>query len=210
MRKQMRFGSLAAMLGCAALIFLLVACKGEPEKQAQKKPTDQQPTTKRRGLKTEIPAGKGINLAPYAKAIASSAHRSGGFGPDNVKVEGDAAWATDKGGAENIGQWIQLSWDFPVVVHQVELEDRPGDIDHVAGGHLLFSDNGTSVSVGELPDDGSPLKVDFDPRTIQWICFVIDKVGPNTLCAGLRKFRVFGEKADAPSSHPLPMRNGLR
>jgi hypothetical protein len=195
----MRLGSVAAVLGCAVAMLSLVACTGEAEKPAPKKPAGQQAAEKKSESQVEIPAGKGFNLAPYAKATASSSHSSGGFGPDNAKVEGGGEWATDKGRDENIGQWIQLSWDFPVVVHQVELEARANALSHIAAGHLAFSDNGTTVPVGELPDDGSPVKVDFDARTVKWVRFVIDKVGLNTHCAGLRKFRVFGEKADATS-----------
>jgi hypothetical protein len=182
MRKAMRLGAPAAVLGCAVAMLLLAACTGEAQKEVPK----------------PIPAGKGINLTPYAIVTASSSHFSGNYNAYNVKTEG-TPWATDaRGRDQNIGAWIQLAWDSPVVVHQVELQDRPGGMDHVAEGHLVFSDNGPTVTSGELPVDESTLKVDFDARDVTWVRFVIDKVGPNTACAGLRKFRVFGEKSETP------------
>jgi hypothetical protein len=72
-----------------------------------------------------------------------------------------------------------------------------GESDRLIRGHLAFSDGPTTVYFGPLPDDGSPMKVDFEPpRKVTWIRLVVDETGPNTQCIGLREFRVMGQRAD--------------
>jgi hypothetical protein len=55
----------------------------------------------------------------------------------------------------------------------------------------LFSD-GTSIAVGPLPNDGSPLDLTFAARTIRWVRFRIDTVSAATGNSGLAEFEVYG------------------
>jgi hypothetical protein len=192
MERSAKFASLAVLIGCIAIALWMVACAGEPEKA---KRSD---TEKKVSLRPSIPAGKVVNLSPYAKATTNSEFQGpGSFSRHYVAEEGPGEWATE-GPAKNIGAWIQLTWDSPVSVNCVELEDRPSLLERIMAGHLVFSDGGTTVPVQSLPDDGSPLEVVLEPRKVTWIRFVIDDVTSVTTCAGLRKFRVFGEKAATP------------
>jgi LmbE family N-acetylglucosaminyl deacetylase len=87
------------------------------------------------------------------------------------------------------GAWIQLTWSIPVTTGQVVLYDRPNLTDNVTAGTLSFSD-GSTVSVGALPNNGSPLAVSFTPRTVTWMKFTVNSaVGQNI---GLAELAVIG------------------
>ena len=89
------------------------------------------------------------------------------------------------------GAWIKLTWPSQVEVWEVVLYDRPNLRDNIKGGMLIFSD-GSQISVGTLPNDGAPFRVEFDPRTVTWIQFkVTTATGGNP---GLQEFEVFGTK----------------
>jgi hypothetical protein len=69
------------------------------------------------------------------------------------------------------------------------LHDRPNVDDNVRAGTLLFSD-GSSVSVGTLPNNGTGLTISFAAKTITAVQFRIDNaVGRNI---GLAEFKVLG------------------
>jgi hypothetical protein len=139
------------------------------------------------------PGGKSeeTNLAPFAKATASSVFQAyGNYGPDHVKDNTGADWAAATGGKAAIGTWVQLTWDRPMRIHRVELEGRIGG-GHILAAHLVFSDGGTTVPVQTLPADGAPLEVTFEPRKVTFVRLVVDDCGP--FAVGLREFRVFGE-----------------
>ena len=87
------------------------------------------------------------------------------------------------------GAWLKLSWGLPVTTSQVVLYDRPNLVDNVTSATLSFSD-GTTVPVGTLPNDGSPLAVSFSPKTITWMQFTVNTaVGQNI---GLAEIAVMG------------------
>lgn len=123
---------------------------------------------------------------------------------DGSTISGVNAWVTT---AEGVGAWMQLDWSTPQIVHKIKLYDRPNVThDHIKGGTLTFSD-GSSVTVGELPDgvvNGAPdpLEVTFDAKTITWVRFTVDAfTGHN---AGLTEFEVFGYEYQAPAPEPEP------
>src|SRR5207237_3324921 len=99
----------------------------------------------------------GSDLAPRASVSQSSQNVSAG--QQGIKAidgvidgyPGDSTreWATL---GQLAGAWIQLKWSSPVSVSKVILYDRPNLTDNVKSGTLLFSD-GTSLSVGQLPND---------------------------------------------------------
>lgn len=80
-------------------------------------------------------------------------------------------WTTN---GENVGAWIQLKWAAATPVKQIILYDRPNLNDQILGGTLLFSD-GSSIPVGALPNDGSPLSVNFTAKNISWVKFRVDQ-----------------------------------
>ena len=123
---------------------------------------------------------------------------------DGSTISGVNAWVTT---GERVGAWMQLDWSTPQTVNKIKLYDRPNVThDHIKGGTLTFSD-GSSVTVGELPDgvvNGSPdpLEVTFDAKTITWVRFTVDAfTGHN---AGLTEFEVFGYEYQAPAPEPAP------
>ena len=98
-------------------------------------------------------------------------------------------WATSGEGA---GAWVQLDWPVAYSINQVNLYDRPNSTDHVRGGTLRFSD-GSTVSVGTLPNDGSQQTINFTPRISTSVRFTVnDERGSNI---GLAEMEVFGEPA---------------
>jgi len=100
-------------------------------------------------------------------------------------------WATQ---GQLAGAWIQLSWSSPVQVSEVVLWDRPNLSDNVLAGTLQFSD-GTSISVGQLSNDGSSgYAVTFATKTITWVKFTVtNAVGYNI---GLSEFQVIAAGTD--------------
>ncbi|WP_158592144.1 DUF7402 domain-containing protein [Noviherbaspirillum sedimenti] len=93
-------------------------------------------------------------------------------------------WTTN---GENVGAWIQLKWSVATAVKQVILYDRPNLNDQILGGTLLFSD-GSSIQVGALPNDGSPLSVNFSAKNVSWVKFRVDQASG---WIGLSEFEVF-------------------
>lgn len=87
--------------------------------------------------------------------------------PNDYKRE----WTTN---GENVGAWIQLKWPATTAVRQVILYDRPNTNDQILSGTLLFSD-GSSIQVGALPNDGSPLSIVFATKNVTWIKFRVDQ-----------------------------------
>lgn len=145
------------------------------------------------------------NLAGLATISQSSQNTgTGQLGASAVDgfVEGDPdgyepfEWASN--GQLN-GAWIRLTWPSPVTISEVALFDRPNLVDNVVSGTLHFSD-GTSVSVGQLPNNGNSFLVSFSPRTVNWVQFTVDNaVGDNV---GLAEIEVYGEKSGTTISEP--------
>jgi hypothetical protein len=81
-----------------------------------------------------------------------------------------------------------------VQVSEIVLWDRPNLSDNVLAGTLQFSD-GTSLSVGRLPNDASSgYAVTFATKTITWVKFTVTSaVGYNI---GLSEFQVIAAGAD--------------
>jgi len=100
-----------------------------------------------------------------------------------------AEWAARE---ETTGAMIRLSWDEPQTVGRIWLFDRPNtSVDQVTAGRLVFSD-GTTLPVGPLPDDATAAReVTFDPKTINWLTFIVTEVKPKTQNAGLSELAVF-------------------
>lgn len=128
------------------------------------------------GATLNIKAGS-YNIAREAKVSVSN-YLGQGYEGSNVidgviMVDGKGEWAC-KGNVTSWGEmylpWIKLEWDKEVWVDKVVLYDRPSLKEHTAGGTLELSD-GTSISVTEIPNDGSAKSISFPAKKIQWIRF---------------------------------------
>lgn len=98
-----------------------------------------------------------------------------------------AEWVSPSG---RTGVWFQLDWTSPIALQRIILNDRPNAADQVTGGTLTFSD-GSKVTVGSLPNDGSDLVVDFTSRKVTWVRFTTTKVSNSTVNVGLSEVRAW-------------------
>lgn len=90
--------------------------------------------------------------------------------------------------AETAGAWIELRWDQVYTIDRVVLYERPNPDDHIIRATLSFSD-GSSLPVGELPNNGMEHEVNFAPKTVRWLKLTIDEaVGRNI---GLSEVEVY-------------------
>jgi LmbE family N-acetylglucosaminyl deacetylase len=120
---------------------------------------------------------------------------------DGAPAPGDYTkeWATN---GQLAGAWITLTWTLPVTTSQVVLYDRPNLTDNVTSATLSFSD-GSTVPVGTLPNDGSPLAVSFPSKTVTWMTFTVNTaVGQNI---GLAEIAVIGSVAQASQISTLTL-----
>jgi len=121
--------------------------------------------------------GKGYSRAGLIDGVVD------GF-PKNQKAE----WASEHGG---VGTKAKLYWEMPEAVECVWLFDRPNLKDQVLAAKIKFSD-GSTVEVGELPNDGvKPFKLKFPSRTINWLEVTITRVSETTKNAGFSEIAVF-------------------
>ncbi len=142
---------------------------------------------------TNPPPSQTTNLASSASVSVSSENAATGqLGikaidgiVDGYPGDYTKEWATL---GQLAGAWIKLTWNSAVSVSKVVLHDRPNVVDNILGGTLTFSD-GSSLSVGALPNDGTGLAVMFSSRTVTWLQFRVDSaVGKNI---GLAEIEVF-------------------
>lgn len=90
--------------------------------------------------------------------------------------------------------WIKLTWDTPQIINRIVLYDRPSLKYNIAGGKLLFSD-GTMLWVNQLSPDGEGKAIDFDPKEVDWVKFVVtDGTGKDL---GLSEIEVFSSPEQA-------------
>jgi len=136
-----------------------------------------------------------VNVAGAATAAASSQNTADGQTAakavdgvvDGYPNNSSAEWSTVKG---KVGSWLQLAWSQAQTVDRVVLYDRPNLVDQATGGTLAFSD-GSSVAVGALPNDGSPLVVTFPARSVTGIRFTVTSVLRGTLNVGLAEMEAW-------------------
>jgi len=156
------------------------------------------------------PGAQRVNVAQQATATASSADVAAQEGPEKA-IDGVAAgypqaptneWATVKGKA---GSWLQLSWPQPQTIDRVVLYDRPNPTDQVTSGLLTFAD-GYEIAVSGLPNDGSPLTVNFSQRSTTSLRFTATSVLKGTLNVGLAEIEAWSPNA-GQGSPQLPVAN---
>jgi LmbE family N-acetylglucosaminyl deacetylase len=100
-------------------------------------------------------------------------------------------WATN---GQLAGAWIKLTWTLPVTTSQVVLYDRPNLTDNITSGTLSFSD-GSTVPVGALPNNGSPLAVSFTSKTVTSMTFTVNTAAGQNI--GFAEIAVLGSVAQA-------------
>lgn len=104
------------------------------------------------------------NIAPFAKATASSCAEGSsatGINDGVVRILDRGEWVSDASEmfwGEIDFPWVRLDWEKPVKIDRLLLYDRVSDRAHTASAALHFSD-GTTVDVGEIPEDGAPREV---------------------------------------------------
>jgi hypothetical protein len=141
----------------------------------------------------------GTNVASLATVTASS--ENSGTGQLAIKAvdgvvdgyPGDHTreWATSREGA---GAWIQLAWSSPRTINQIVLHDRPNSDDQITGGTVQFSD-GSTVSIGSLPNDGTAASFPFTARSVTSLRLSVNSVSANTRNIGLAEILVFEDSA---------------
>ena len=137
----------------------------------------------------------GPDLALSATATASSQTTStgqtaakaidgavGGY-PGNSMEE----WATVGGKA---GSWLSLTWATAQTFDTIVLYDRPNLNDQITGGNIQFSD-GSSVSVGTLPNNGAANVLSFAAKTVTSLQLNITSVSSTTQNIGLAEIQVY-------------------
>ncbi|KAI5477291.1 Carbohydrate-Binding Module Family 1 protein, cellulose binding protein [Pseudohyphozyma bogoriensis] len=138
------------------------------------------------------------NWARYASSVtaSSSSYEQGANKVIDGQVGGYSTlltsdftkeWATN---GQGVGATLKLTWASPVTLGSVVLYDRPNTNDWCTGGILTFSD-GSTVSVGSLPNDGSALAVNFASRSTTSLLFTVTSVGSATGSVGLAELQAF-------------------
>ena len=98
-----------------------------------------------------------------------------------------AEWVTKN---EGVGAWLSLAYDEAQKVTTIKIYDRPNTDDHITNSHLEF-DDGTSLEVGELPNDGSVKEISLgEGKEVRNIKFVVDEVSESTTAVGLAEIEV--------------------
>ena len=143
------------------------------------------------------------NIAGLATATASSSYK--GYSPaaaidgvvDGYPGDSSREWASNQGLA---GTWLRLDWGGTgYLIDRVVIHDRPNVDDHILAATLSFSD-GSTVTVGTPPNDGTGLEVTFAPRTVTSLRLTVDAVSAATENIGLAEIEVYG----SPSGNSAP------
>jgi hypothetical protein len=145
------------------------------------------------------PSSTSINLASFAAATASTENDGRGQGAakaidgvvDGYPTDSSREWASV---GQLAGAWIQLTWQTPQMVAQAVLHDRINTSDQVLSGTLRFND-GSTVAIGALLDNGAAVTVNFAPRSVSWVRFEINGArGDNT---GLAELEIYAPSGPA-------------
>ena len=181
-----------APASAATLIFQLVVSDGQ--------------NTSSPATVTVTVAASNTDLALSATATASSQNTStgqtaakaidgviGGY-PGDSSVE----WATSGGGA---GSWLKLTWASAQTFDTIVLYDRPNASDQITGGNIQFSD-GSSITVGTLPNDGSAYTLTFAAKTATSLQLNITSVSATTQNVGLAEIQVYDTGTGVSGNQP--------
>ncbi len=134
------------------------------------------------------------NIAPRATITVSSTH------PD-YDIAGLTDGAVDGYPGDTHREWcsngerdtatVRLTWPEEQSIDRVCLFDRRNDLDQIRSGMLFFSD-GSSIKVGELPDDARKgVEIKFPAKQVKWLIFAVNEVKPSSQNIGLAEIAVF-------------------
>ena len=108
-----------------------------------------------------------------------------------LPVDATREWASN---GQTAGAWIQLTWTQPVTLDHVVLYDRPNLTDQIVGATLRF-DDGTTITVPALDNDGTATLVTFPARTTTTLRLTVIGTSATTLSVGLAEFEAWGRLA---------------
>ena len=145
-------------------------------------------------------SAEGYNIAPEATVTATSQTKGAearNVADGIIRIDGRGEWISDvkeQFWGEADYPSLRMEWPQEVTINKVILYDRPTEASHTAGVMLRFSD-GSRIDVGEIPDNGAPRTVTFDPvRTRSLEIKITDADGHHP---GLSEVEVF----PAPESY---------
>ncbi|GAA0537581.1 hypothetical protein GCM10010172_18700 [Paractinoplanes ferrugineus] len=95
-------------------------------------------------------------------------------------------WATVGG---KTGSWLKLDWKSPRTMTRVVLYDRPNTNDQITGATLTF-DNGDTVAVPALTNNGAATTVTFPEHTTSSLVLTVTSVSTTTANVGLAEIQV--------------------
>lgn len=147
-------------------------------------------------LPTDIAAAEetATNLASLAELSVSSEQ------PQHPKASAiDADRSTDWASAGELHPWIKLQWREPVKVGRLTLCDRADLGENAQGGKVLFSD-GTTLDIDDIPHDGQPCEVQFEPKTVTWLRLDLFSARGNNV--GLAAVEVYSDGKAIPTPAP--------
>jgi LmbE family N-acetylglucosaminyl deacetylase len=143
-------------------------------------------------------------------AVASASSETPAFGQTAAKAidgvvggyPGDYTkeWATSGGRA---GSWLRLTWAAPVTLSRIVLHDRPNVNDQITSATLTFSD-GSTVTVGALPNDGSSLAIALPSIATTTVLLTITGVSATTANIGLSEIEAWTATVPAPPANDPP------
>lgn len=176
--------SLARLVGCTAILGILFALP---------------PTSLSAAEETAV-AVQSANLASVAEVSVSSEQ------PQYPKASAiDGNRTTDWASTGELHPWIKLQWRDPAKVGRLTLCDRANPGENAQGGKILFSD-GSTLDVDDIPADGKPCEVQFEPKTVTWIR--LDLFSSRGQNVGLAEIEVYSDALDrpkpAPTTFPAP------
>ncbi len=153
-------------------------------------------------LSAAVPAlSTPYNIAPQARVEVSSqlddAHSAACLTDGRVRIPGMGAWQSGSQmqfwGVTPF-PWLQLTWDRSVELERVLIYDRPTLDAHIASGVLIF-DDGTRLLVDQIPNNGAPREVTFQPRKTRTLRFETNDADGNNL--GLSEIEVYPSANEA-------------
>ena len=107
------------------------------------------------------------------------------------------------------GSWLELTWSSAQTIDTIVLYDRPNANDQITGGNITFSD-GSSITVGTLPNNGSAYALTFTAKTVTSLQLNITSVSASTGNIGLAEIQAYHSGSAAETSRRSPMRGRTR
>lgn len=135
--------------------------------------------------------GPNVGLAVATASSYYNTNNSVNYHPISVRDEikqGDTNAIVGNWISTERDPWVHLTWSGePMTIDTVNLYDIPGTTRYANYGTLHFSD-GSALGTGQIPVDGSPLKIEFHNKIVTWVKLEMLGAYDNT---GLSEMEVF-------------------